>query len=131
MVTDSISNLIIKIKNASQAEKKSVSFPYSKVSMSIAELLKKTGYVKSVEVKGDSPVNKTLEIELLYIDGAPRVRGVERISHLSGRIYQKAKDIRGFKSGFGNVVISTPKGVMIDTEAKKQNVGGEVLFKIW
>lgn len=131
MVIDPIANLIIKIKNASEVNLEAISFPYSKICANIADILKKSGYIKSVNTKGDTPVSRTLEIELLYVDGSPRIRGVERISHLSGRIYKKAKDIRVFKSGFGNVILSTPKGVLTDSEAKKQNVGGEVLFKIW
>jgi small subunit ribosomal protein S8 len=60
-----------------------------------------------------------------------RVNGVERISKLSKRIYQRSSDIRVFRSGFGNTFLSTPKGVMTDMEAKKNKVGGEVLFRIW
>jgi small subunit ribosomal protein S8 len=63
--------------------------------------------------------------------GEPVVHGMDRVSKPSRRIYQKAKDIRPFKNGFGNIVLSTPKGIMLDVEAKKQKVGGEVLFKIW
>jgi small subunit ribosomal protein S8 len=131
MVRDHIADLIVKIKNASDSSLPAITFPYSKVCGSIADVLHKTGYVKSVEVKGKTPAEKILEIELLYVDGQPRIRGVQRISHLSRRLYQKSKDITVFKNGFGNVILSTPKGVLTDTEAKKQNVGGEVLFKIW
>ena len=115
--------------------------PYSTLKESIAYTLNKAGYVKAIEKKGKK-VMKTLEIELAYVlpagatasgvsAGEPVVHGVDRVSKPSRRIYQKAKDIRPFRNGFGNVILSTPKGILLDVEAKKQKVGGEVLFKIW
>lgn len=130
MVTDPISNLIISIKNANSAGKASVSVPYSALKESIAYALVKGGYLSTIEKKGKK-VDKTLEIGLVYIGNEPRVHGVDRISKPSRRIYQKSKDIRMFKSGFGNFVLSTPQGILLDMDAKKQKVGGEVLFKIW
>jgi small subunit ribosomal protein S8 len=141
MVTDPISDFITRIKNASDAKKPAVSMPYSALKESIAHALHKAGYVKAVTQEGKKVV-KTLEIELAYVGGVaqmngsismvePVVKGVDRVSKPSRRIYQKAKDIRPFKNGFGNVVLSTPKGILLDVEAKKQKVGGEVLFKIW
>ena len=130
MVTDPISNFIISIKNASMAHKESISVPYSALKESIAHALMKAGYVSSVEKKGKKVV-KTLDVGLVYIGGEPRVQGVDRISKPSRRVYQGARDIRMLKSGFGNTVFSTPKGILIDVDAKKHKVGGEALFKIW
>ncbi len=130
MVTDPISNLIVSIKNGSDAGKASITVPYSALKESIAHVLAKGGYVSNIEKKGKKVI-KTLEIGLVYLGDEPRVHGVDRISKPSRRIYQKANDIRMFKSGFGNTVISTPKGVLLDIDAKKNKVGGEVLFKIW
>lgn len=130
MVTDPIANFITGLKNASDARKEVVSVPYSALKESIAHTLAKAGYLSKVETKGKKVV-KTLDVELVYIGSEPRIKGVKRISKPSKRIYQKSTDIRMFKSGFGNTVFSTPKGVLIDIDAKKQKVGGEVLFKIW
>lgn len=130
MVTDPISNFIISIKNASDARKETVTVPYSALKESIAHVLAKGGYVTTIEKKGKKVI-KTLEIGLVYISNAPRINGVDRISKPSRRIYQKSKDVRMFKSGFGNTVLSTPKGILLDVDAKKHKVGGEVLFKIW
>lgn len=130
MVTDPISDFITRIKNASDAGKSSVTIPYSVLKESIAHVLLKGGYVSAIDTKGKQ-IDKTLEITLTYMGSQPRVNGVDRISKSSRRIYQKAKDIRMFKSGFGNTVLSTPKGVLLDVDAKKLKVGGEVLFKIW
>ena len=130
MVTDPISDLIIRIKNGSDARKASVLVLYSKFAENVAYALKKAGYVTSVEKKGKK-FTKELELGLIYTDGEPRLHGVERISKPSLRVYQKSSDIRMYRSGFGNTFLSTPKGIMIDVEAKKHKVGGEVLFKIW
>ncbi|MCR4334602.1 MAG: 30S ribosomal protein S8 [Patescibacteria group bacterium] len=131
MVIDPISDLIIQIKNANDARKASIVIPHSKFREGVAKLLEKAGYVKSVTIKGKK-ITKSLEIELFYNeDKTPRINGVERVSKLSRRIYAKAKNIRTFYNGFGNIILSTPKGILTDKDAKREKVGGEVLFKIW
>jgi small subunit ribosomal protein S8 len=130
MVTDPISDLIIRIKNASDAKKPSVIISYSSFAENVAHALKKAGYVSAIEKKG-KPFTRELIIGLVYFDSGARIHGVERISKPSRRIYQKSTDIRMYRSGFGNTFLSTPKGVLMDEEAKKLKVGGEVLFKIW
>lgn len=130
MVTDPISDLIIRLKNSSDAGKSSVEISYSKFAENIIHALKKAGYISSVEKKGKL-FTRHLVVGLIYFDNSARIHGVERISKPSRRIYQKASDIRMYRSGFGNTFLSTPKGVMIDMDAKKLKVGGEVLFKIW
>jgi small subunit ribosomal protein S8 len=131
MVTDPISDFIIRLKNGSDAKKTSVVVPYSKFAENVAHTLKKAGYIESVEKKGKDVV-KTLEIGMIYVPGAgARIHGVDRVSKPSRRVYQRASDIRTYRSGFGNTIYSTPKGVLTDAEAKKLKVGGEVLFKIW
>ena len=128
MVTDPISDLIIRLKNASDVKKPHVSVPQSKLAENIAYALKKSGYVSTVEKNKDT---RELYLGVVYFSGEPRIHGVERISKSSRRIYMKSDDIRVFRSGFGNMFLSTPKGILIDMDAKKQKVGGEVLFKIW
>ncbi len=128
MVTDPISDLIIRIKNASDVGKASVTVLGSKFTENVAHALKKAGYLSSVE-KGKG--RGELMLGLVYFESSPRIHGVERISKPSRRMYQKSRDIRTYQSGFGNVVLSTPKGILTDIEARKLKVGGEVLFKIW
>ena len=130
MVTDPISDFIIRIKNSSDAKKPVVIVSYSKFAENVAHALKKAGYIASVEKKG-KVFTRDLELGLIYQDSGPRIHGAERISKPSRRIYMKADDIRMYRSGFGNSFISTSKGIMTDSEAKKNKVGGEVLFKIW
>lgn len=123
--------MIIKLKNASLQGKETVSFPYSKMSLAIAELLEKEGWVKAVAKKGKK-VLKTIEVELAYgEDKSPRVTGVERVSKLSKRVYKGSKEIRLVRNGYGTLVLTTPNGIVTDKQAKAQKVGGEALFKIW
>ncbi len=131
MITDPISDLLIRVKNGSDANKPSVEVIYSKFAESVAHALKKAGYVSSIEKKSTGTVGATLLLGLVYINGSPRIHGAERISRPSRRMYQKSGDIRMYRSGFGNTFLSTPKGVLVDVDAKKSKVGGEVLFKIW
>lgn len=127
---DSISNMIISIKNASLVGKQSVSIPYSKIKNAIALCLKKEGYVSEVskKVKDGAPV---LEISLIYINNKPKIQEVDRMSKQSRRIYLGMKDIHSVRNGSGLLVLSTPKGILSGKEARKEQVGGEALFKVW
>ncbi len=127
---DPISNMLIMIKNASLRGSESVVMPYSKLRFAIGECLAKEGYVKSVskKVRKDHPV---LEIELSYSDKKPKISEVERISKQSRRVYFGMKDIHTVKGGAGLLVLSTPKGILSGKNARKEQVGGEALFRIW
>ncbi len=127
---DTISNFIIKLKNAGNAGLENVSVPYSKLKHSIAEVLKKEGYLKSVEQKSEKG-RPVLSIALFLENRVPKIKGVQRISKPSKRIYKKAEEIRTVKNGYGSLILSTSAGVMTGREAKKQKLGGEALFQIW
>ncbi len=127
---DPISDMIVRIKNASLSKKESVVFPYSKLKLAILDVLFKDGYIKSFGKKGKK-IAKFIEVVLVYEDGMPKISGIERVSKTSKRIYTKTKDIKKVKSGLGSLVLTTPKGIMTDKQAKEANVGGEALFKIW
>ncbi len=130
MVNDHISDLIIQMKNAGDAGKDSFAISHSKMKEAILEALKRTGFIGGFEKKGKGAV-KQLEVSLLKVDGEARIQGVERMSKLSKRVYAKSKDLNPVRQGFGALIITTPNGVLTEKEAKKQNVGGEPLFKIW
>ena len=127
---DQIANMINMIKNGSRAEHEFITVPYSKIKNSVAECLVKEGFLKSStkKMKKGFPI---LELGLMYVDGAPKVTGVERVSKSSRRIYKGVKEIKPTRSGFGVMVLTTPKGILTDKEARKAMVGGEVLFKMW
>jgi len=126
MQTDPISDLIVRIKNASNARKESVVLPYSKLKSNILDVLLKDGFIKSFGKKGKKVV-KFIEVGLLE----NKIHDVKRISKPSKRIYQKAQDIRSVRNGYGRLILSTPKGIMTDKQARMEKVGGEALFQIW
>ena len=127
---DQISNMLISIKNGGMAGKDSVAFPYSKLKNAIAVCLEKEGYISSVAKKMKKGV-PMLEVGLVYVDKAPKVKEVERISKQSRRVYFGMKDIHTVRNSSGLLVLSTPKGILSGKDARKEQVGGEALFKIW
>lgn len=129
-MTDPISDFLIRLKNASMSGRLSVSVPFSNMKFAIANLLSKKGFVGPVARKGRKNA-KFLEVVLLYENGKSRIANVTIISKPSRRLYGKAKEIRPYRQGFGMSVFSTPMGILSDMDAKKENVGGEILFKIW
>ena len=129
-MVDPISQTIINIKNANVAGKATTTLPYSKLKESILVVLKREGFIKDFAKKGKKVI-KTLEVELLYVDDKPRIEGVQQISKNSRRVYFKAKEVRSVINGYGVLILTTPKGILTDREARKEKVGGESLFKIW
>ncbi len=129
-MVDTIAQLIIGLKNGSNAHKASVVFPYSKFREAILETLKKAGFVGSISKKGKKVI-KSLEVELIYVDGVSKINDVKQVSKYSRRMYVKSAEAHPVRQGFGALIISTPKGVITDYEARKEKVGGEALFKIW
>lgn len=127
---DTISNFIIKVKNAGNAGLESVSVPFSKLKRSIAEVLKKEGFIKDFQEKTEKG-KSVLFISLFSENRAPKIKGVKRISKPSKRIYKKSTEIRSVKNGYGALIISTSGGVMTGRDAKKAKLGGEALFTIW
>jgi small subunit ribosomal protein S8 len=131
MVTDPISDMIIRIKNAAMAGKPVAVVPQSKLKAAIADKLKERGIVAEVTPRGKHTA-KTLELTLAQDDnGAYRFRDVRRVSKPGCRVYVGAQDIRPIMGGSGMLFISTPKGILVGEEARKENVGGEPLFEIW
>ena len=128
---DKIANMLIKIKNAGTAGHKTVDVPYSALKHSIANCLVKGKFISNVSKVTGKGDKFFLQMDLIVKDKAPRITDVQRISKPSKRVYIKAKDIKSVRQGYGMMVISTPKGVMIADDAKKELVGGEALFKIW
>lgn len=121
--------MLISIKNGGLVKKTTVILPASKMKAAILELLKNEGYIKTYKVEGDS--KPTIEVVLAYTKDAPRIHGVARVSKQSKRVYTGVKDITSFKYGHGMTVLSTPKGILSDKQARKELVGGEILFTIW
>ena len=127
---DPIGDMLVGIKNAGNAGKEMAVVPFSKIKESIAAVLFQNGFIASYAKKGKKTV-KTLEIGIAYEGKKPKIADVARISKPSCRSYIKAAEIKSIKSGYGMMVISTPKGIMTGDEARKAQVGGEALFKIF
>ena len=131
MVGDPVGDFIIRLKNAGAVGKTTVVSPHSKLRQAIADVLQKKGYIQSVVKKGKK-VQKTLEVALRYDkNNKPVIHDVERMSRPGRRLYYSVNDIRPVKYGKGSLILSTPKGILTDEEARKEKVGGEALFKIW
>ncbi len=126
---DQIANMLIAIKNGGLVNKATVKMPSSKLKVAILELLKKEGYIKTYNV--EEGVKPVVEIVIAYTKDTPRISGVARVSKQSKRVYTGVKDIRPFKYGHGMTVLSTPKGILSDKQARHEMVGGELLFTIW
>jgi small subunit ribosomal protein S8 len=127
MVTDPIADFLIRLQNASKVNKETVSMPYSNMKLSIAEVLKREGYVGNV----DNRKAGSLSISLVYKNGRPVIRGAKRISKPSRRMYLSVHDLKPVKRNHGLLVLSTPAGILTGKDAKAKRVGGEALFEIW
>jgi small subunit ribosomal protein S8 len=127
---DPVSNMLISIKNGNRALKESVIVPQSQLCLAIAEKLSKIGFIGAIEQKSRKG-RPVMEITLISKDRIPKVNEIVRISKPSRRMYFGVHDIKMIKNGSGAMVFSTPKGILTDKEARKENVGGEALFSIW
>ncbi len=123
-------NLLTQIKNAQAVKKESIKFPYSKMDEKVLDVLKANGYVGDFEKKGKG-TKRILEIYLKRKDNETGIEGIKFISKPSRRIYIGYGKIRPVKHGYGLNVFSTPKGILTGREARKNKVGGEILFEIW
>ena len=129
-MTDPIADMLTRIRNANQNHAKTVSMPSSKMKLEIANILKEEGYVADVNIEKDD-VQDTLTLTLKYHNKERVITGLKRISKPGLRVYAKAEDIPHVLNGLGIAIISTPKGVMTDKNARKNNVGGEVIAYVW
>lgn len=131
MVNDPIGDFITRLKNAGMVGKRGIEVPYSRLKESVALTLKKCGYLGEV-TDTKMRFTRVLAVTLNYgADGKAVIRGVKRLSKPGRRLYAKADEIHPVRYGKGTMVISTPKGILSDAEARKSRVGGETMFAIW
>ncbi len=130
-VTDSIADMLTRIRNAGRAKFNSVDIPGSKMKIDIARVLKSEGYIKNYKFVKDSKQG-VLRVYLKYgPDSRHAIYGIERASKSSRRLYSKSKNIKPVLNGLGISILTTSRGVMADKEAKKMNTGGEVICRVW
>ena len=129
-----IADMLTMIMNAQAVDKESVSLPFSKMKLDVANIMKAGGYLAGVERKKrktKKSEQELLSLTLKYGEYGPAISGFKLISRPSRRMYIRSSQIKPVRSGYGVAVISTPKGVMSSKEARKQKLGGEILFEIW
>ena len=129
-LSDPIGDMIARLKNSQMRNHKKIELPSSKFKAKIAEILKSEGYIIDYEVKSEQ--NKSnLYISLKYNSGNPVISSIERVSKPGRRIFSSAESLPKINNGLGIAIISTPKGVMTDIDARKQRVGGEIICKVF
>jgi small subunit ribosomal protein S8 len=130
-ITDPIADLLTRIRNAGHAKLESVDIPNSKIKTGIASILKEQGFVNDYKVIEDNKQG-ILRIYLKFIEGRKHaIFGIQRVSKPSRRIYANASEIPKVRNGLGIAILSTTKGLLVDKDAKNQNVGGEILCNVW
>ncbi|MCD6178216.1 30S ribosomal protein S8 [bacterium] len=129
-MTDPIADMLTRIRNAQLVSQKEVRIPFSRLKYEIAKILEENNFVEKINKVGRGP-RKVIKISLKYIDGRPAISGLKRISKPGRRVYVPVKKIKRVKEGYGIAIISTPKGLMTDKEARRNKVGGEIICEIW
>jgi small subunit ribosomal protein S8 len=129
-VVDPIADFLTRIRNSVKAKKKVVEIPASKMKIKMAEILKDANFIRDFEVVEDGKQN-IIKVHLQYVSGMPSITGLRRISTPGRRTYVGKDKLPRVRNGLGIAVLSTPKGLLTDKQAKKESVGGEIICHIW
>lgn len=130
-LSDPLGDLVTRIRNGQRAGKNTIVSPASKLRTNVLEVLKREGYIRGYSAGEERTGVETLTVELKYHDGQPVIRRIDRVSTPGRRVYSKIKDLPRVYNGLGIAILSTPRGVMSDAEARAANVGGEVLCHVF
>ena len=130
-LTDQIGDMFSRIRNGQMRSLASVQIPSSNFRKNILEILKKEGYIKDYFIEKSDKNKITLKITLKYYEGDPVIKEIKRISKPGRRVYSRATSIPKVMNGLGLAILSTPKGVMSDIDARKNNVGGEIICRVF
>ena len=129
--TDPIGDMITRIRNAQMRLLHKVQIPSSKFRVMILEVLKQEGYISDYKILSDTKNKNTISVDLKYNNGLPVIKEIKRISKPGRRIYAKATSIPKIKNGLGLAIVSTSKGIMTDNDARNQNIGGEIICRVF
>ena len=129
-MTDPLGDMLTRIRNGQQARKDSIVTPASKLRVRVLDVLQREGYIRGYSEESVGP-QKGLRIELKYFEGQPAIQHLARVSKPGRRVYSACKELPVIRNGLGTVIVSTPRGVLSDAEARQQNVGGEVLAEVF
>jgi small subunit ribosomal protein S8 len=130
MMTDPIADMLTRIRNAAGARQKRVDMPVSKVKTEVARILKENHFIQDYKVLDDGR-HGVLRVYLRYFEGRPVIRSLNRVSKPGRRVYRGSRTLPRVRGGLGIAIVSTPKGVMTDKQARAQNMGGEVMALVW
>jgi small subunit ribosomal protein S8 len=132
-MTDPLGDMLTRIRNGQRAKKDSIVSPASGLRTRVLDVLQREGYIRgySEEVLGTRGQHKGIRIELKYFEGAPAIQHVARVSKPGRRVYSGSQELPVIRNGLGITIVSTPKGVLSDAEARAQNVGGEILAEVF
>ncbi|MBI3440315.1 MAG: 30S ribosomal protein S8 [Proteobacteria bacterium] len=131
MVNDPLGDLLTRIRNGQSARLSAVSSPASKHRINVLDVLKREGYIRDYNVSKKDNGSAELSVELKYSEGQPVIREISRISRPGRRVYSKVAEVPRFYNGLGISILSTPRGVLSDKEAREANVGGELLCRVF
>ena len=129
-MTDPLGDMLTRIRNGQQAKKDSILTPASKLRARVLDVLQREGYIRGYREEPLGP-HRGLRIELKYFEGQPAIQHLARISKPGRRVYSGARELPRIRNGLGITIVSTPRGVLSDAEARDQNVGGEVLAEVF
>ncbi len=129
-MTDPLGDMLTRIRNGQRAKKDSVLSPASNLRTRVLEVLQREGYIRGFS-EDDTGKHKQLRIELKYFEGEPAIKHVARVSKPGRRVYSGSKELPIIRNGLGITIVSTPRGVLSDAEARSENVGGEVLAEVF
>jgi len=130
-MSDPLGDMLTRIRNGQQAHKPVIESPASKIRANVLEVLQREGYIRGYSRAEVRPGVAELKIELKYVDGEPVIREITRISKPGRRVYSRVSDLPRVYNGLGISILSTPRGVMSDNEARAANVGGEILCRVF
>lgn len=130
-MSDPLGDLLTRIRNGQMAGKSAIQAPYSKLRVNVLEVLLREGFIRAYHQDKDDRGFDVVKIELKYHEGSPVIRNIQRVSKPGRRVYSKIKELPRYYNGLGIAILSTPRGVMADHEARAANVGGEVLCRVF
>jgi len=130
-LTDPLGDMLTRIRNGQQAKKDSILTPASKLRARVLDVLQREGYIRGYSEADSGTATAALRIDLKYFEGKPAIQHIARVSKPGRRVYSGATDLPRVRNGLGIVIVSTPKGVLSDAEAREQNAGGEVLCQVF
>ncbi len=130
-MSDPLGDMLTRIRNGQRVGKSKVSAPASRLRLNVLDVLKREGYIRDYRSQAQTVGLAELEIELKYHDGNPVIQEISRVSRPGPRVYSKIKELPSYYNGLGITILSTPRGVMSDQEARAANVGGEVLCRVF